>query len=70
MLLLESLMKKYGYYNHYNKPLNELSIDGESIDDIDDDNFELEDPDNEGGDEETFIAIQEEYKKLKSEMEG
>ena len=27
-------------------------------------------PDNEGGDEETFIAIQEEYKKLKSEMEG
>ena len=45
-MLLESIMKKYGYYNHYNKPLNELSVGGESIDDIDDDNFELNDNEN------------------------
>ena len=46
-MLLESIMKKYGYYNHYNKPLNELSVGGESIDDIDDDNFELNDNEDE-----------------------
>ena len=36
-------MKRYGYNK---KLLNELSVGGESIDDVDDDNFELEDPDN------------------------